>query len=500
MSLTGASSGDVALTGRELAVHVYAPVRGPHSERAYAFLCEVWARWRSTLGADAPIAAFGIPDLPSANRTDVVGNGLVVAQESSGPGVCQTILQREHDVLCLSGMIAPLSSDEVSWADLDRSWTQVCGAVPEGLLGIARLYLAKLGGDRQQRVAATARLARSWRADLPAAPAVHDFDGRGVTTRAGFAVWEVGSRDDTRLERRIVVVAPPDRDAELSAWVWSRGDDALTPFAWYLLHAAKLRYHLRVWASGEELRERRRQLDSEVDTLDALIAAGEGAWAGPRGGEGAGPLGEHVLRVEAAAARLARATAYVRDMRRSVAIAASNLETRAARDVDPAVRRCLFADDRDLAAWFARQLADDESYLDEAYGRASLIGGLARSVLARQAGARSSATHNGSAEDAVPSPLSPAERDTLVRALARAFPSDALAHRVLHTLGIPSERRRSATDSTPLAAWSETLHDLDNGIVADPYPRLLRAALGDFPHNPTFRELGAHFGVVGPGT
>jgi hypothetical protein len=92
--------------------------------------------------------------------------------------------------------------------------------------------------------------------------------------------------------------------------------------------------------------------------------------------------------------------------------------------------------------------------------------------------------------------LSPAERDALVRALARAFPTDAFAHRILHTLGFPAERRRSVTDSTPLAAWSETLHDLDNGIVADPYPRLLLAAILEFPHNQTFRNLGARFGVL----
>ncbi len=192
--LAGASSGDVALTGRELTVHVYTPVRGPHAEQAYTFLRKVWARWRSTFGADVPISAFGLPDLPPASHIEIVGNGPVAAQESSGPGVCQTILRREHDVLCLSGMIAPPPSDGVTWADLDRGWTRVCGAVPEGLLGVARLYLAKIDDGGQGWVVATPQLARSWRQDLPAAPAVHDFDGRGVTTRAGFAVWEVGFR------------------------------------------------------------------------------------------------------------------------------------------------------------------------------------------------------------------------------------------------------------------------------------------------------------------
>lgn len=67
-----------------------------------------------------------------------------------------------------------------------------------------------------------------------------------------FAVWEASepgsgqvARDD-RVDRRIVVVAERHRDAELSAWTWTRGDGRPTPFTRYLLHAAKLRYELRV--------------------------------------------------------------------------------------------------------------------------------------------------------------------------------------------------------------------------------------------------------------
>jgi acyl carrier protein len=123
--LAGASGGDVALTGRELAVHVYAPMHGPHAEQTYAFFRRVWALWRSTLGADAPIAAFGIPDMPPARHTDVVGNGPDAAQESSGPGVCQTILRREHDVLCLSGVIGSLTTDQlhrVLAPKVDAAW------------------------------------------------------------------------------------------------------------------------------------------------------------------------------------------------------------------------------------------------------------------------------------------------------------------------------------------------------------------------------------------
>lgn len=478
----------IALTGRELAVHLYAPVRGAHAESAYALLREIWGRWRSEVGTTDPIRAFGVPDVLAPSLRDVTGNRVVAAQEKPGPGVFQAILRREHDVICLSGMIAPPEQDDVSWTELDCLWNLVCGAVPDSLLGAARLYLAKLAPTAPQSTAvATAELAERVRVELPDAPDAGEFDDRGVTTRAGFAVWEAGSRDDARLERRVVVVAPTDRDAELSAWTWSRGDEELTPFPWYLLHAAKLRFHLRVWAGGEYLREQRHRLDEATNALDAIDRDRDR----DHDGDGDGPLGERISPVEIAADRLARAASTVRSMRRSVEIAASNLATRSALAADPTLPRTLFADDRDLAAWFMQQLADDEAYLCEAVERANWICGLARSA----AVARSWAAGN---ERSAGISLSPTDRNSLVRAMARVFPTDARARTVLDSLEFPAELIPSAGDGMPLAMWTAVLRELDNGAVADPYPRLLSAALSDYPHNPTFRQLGARLGLALP--
>ncbi|WP_281277861.1 CATRA conflict system CASPASE/TPR repeat-associated protein [Saccharothrix texasensis] len=54
----------------------------------------------------------------------------------------------------------------------------------------------------------------------------------------------------------------------MSAWTWSRGEPAMPPLARYLLHAAKLRHHVRVWQGDEDwLAPLRGQVDTHVDEL-----------------------------------------------------------------------------------------------------------------------------------------------------------------------------------------------------------------------------------------
>ena len=136
------------------------------------------------------------------------------------------------------------------------------------MLGVARLYLAKVAPDGSGVVPASAPLARQLAAAL--APVVApetdpQWVSRGLTVAGGFAVWEttvgVDERTDERAERRVVIVAPSGRDPELSAWVWSRGDLSITPLTRYLMHAAKIRYELRVRNRAESLLRLRRSLD-----------------------------------------------------------------------------------------------------------------------------------------------------------------------------------------------------------------------------------------------
>jgi hypothetical protein len=179
------------------------------------------------------------------------------------------------------------------------------------------------------------------------------------------------------------VVGSNDRDKELSAWTWTRGDAALTPLTRYLMHAAKLRYHLRVWAGGEALRDLRERTDRAAHPLTELIGklrVADGGDIPEKSPLVVGQLGVETYHLAAAMTR-------VRELRHSVEIAAHNL----AQDVPPAAartdgstdgNRSLFADDRGLVTWFVQQLDDDLRYADEAAhrGRLALDGAAAMIV------------------------------------------------------------------------------------------------------------------------
>src|SRR5262249_23001013 len=131
----------------------------------------------------------------------------------------------------------------------------------------------------------------------------------GATTDIGTAVWEVSPPGDSRVLRRVVVLAPPDRDAELSAWTWSNGQPASPPFARYLLNAAKLRYQGQVWDQGRELAGLRARTADSVARLRSARVADHAEIAALKAVE---------LDVVAALAALS-------EMKRTVEIAADNM-------------------------------------------------------------------------------------------------------------------------------------------------------------------------------
>jgi hypothetical protein len=78
----------------------------------------------------------------------------------------------------------------------------------------------------------------------------------GTTTPAGYALWDTGLAADTSVLREIVLIAPPDKDDEVSAWVWSDRTPAMPPFGRYLMHAANLRYEARLLDSWSRIAPR----------------------------------------------------------------------------------------------------------------------------------------------------------------------------------------------------------------------------------------------------
>ncbi|WP_226931303.1 CATRA conflict system CASPASE/TPR repeat-associated protein [Parafrankia sp. CH37] len=364
------------LVAPELVVHVFGPTRGPHSAAVYDYLTRIWRACADELGMRHPIEALGVPRLPPPrHELDVTEvRAPVAAQRRVGDGVFQSLLRREHDVLCLSVMLAPPPTDPTgSWADLSGRWARVCQPVPDTLLGIAEVYQARLArpeppdlGPTTAQQRPSRELAASCRLLLPEPAVRPSFDSSGVATSNGFAVWEASSEDDTRSTRRAVVVAGHDRDAELSSWTWNRGGDmAVTPFARYLMHASKLRYHLRVWSGGQPLRGLRDDVERAVEPVARLIDDRFGASAGDRlAGQPTSSDEVLLATLRLETYRLDSGVTQLRKLRRSVDIAAANMANYVPAGPSsvgqPAVG--LFADDHNLAGWFVQQLDDDLFY------------------------------------------------------------------------------------------------------------------------------------------
>ncbi|WP_261569937.1 CATRA conflict system CASPASE/TPR repeat-associated protein [Frankia gtarii] len=492
-----------SLIAPELTVHVFVPVTGPHAAALDGYLRALWGRCRDELGMDMAMTSLGVPaSIASPSSSDRRRTSeAVAAQRRGGPGVFQSLLRREHDVLCLSVMLAPDPAEASSWSELGELWSRAMGPAPEGLVGTAQLYLARLGDPGLARAVATEELGRVCRTQLPAPTPPSEFSARGTATGSGFAVWEADTVDDTRLTRRIVVVAARDRDAELSAWTWTRGGMALTPFARYLLQAARLRYHLRVWAGGEPVHTLRQSVDDSA----TVVVSWPGVPGRPEESDVDGLAEDRVATLRRNVHELVAARSRLRQLRLSLDATRNNLENYL--DPGPGEDSELgpFADDMDMARWFGRQIDDDlymvSATLDRARSALRTAEDLGRTM--------AQATHTTAAArpteqlayrvadlrgEQPPATigdihLTGTERADLLTALASAFPTDAAAEPVLRALGLPRQRRRGLDYMPPRDGWVEILTECDNGAVHAPYRRLVGLAIELYPYNGVFAAL-----------
>jgi predicted nucleotide-binding protein len=396
-----------AIVDQQLVIHFYLPLDGPQAVNAYTGLHELWSGCRYVFGMTDPIPGTGLPSHLPDTIADIAGwstaaaeESAIAAQERRGSGY-QALLRRHHDVLNLSVALAPRVVDEGKaatidatlpseprrwWGELDRRWRTVADRVSGEPLGEVRLYAALLspsGGT--DRMAASAPLGRRLRAFLSPAAEADDWWSLGSDTDVGFAVWETSPRDDARGLRRLVIAADEHRDAELSAWLWSRGDVAIPPLARYLLHAAKIRYQLRVWQQDRAIREPGTGVDAMVGELRHLLDSRTSPHrAGPIGDQEPADLvaatnGLSALRGEEVAAVLTGSA--LRQMCQTVEIATANMAAVPGIGDCRADGRGPFHDDRTLAEWFAAQLADDGSYLETTARRARQIGEISTDVI-----------------------------------------------------------------------------------------------------------------------
>jgi predicted nucleotide-binding protein len=246
-----------------------------------------------------------------------------------------------------------MSTTQSWWRTLDYQWELLTARHSPHVLGEARLYLARV--DAEQAIRATSPALYSELSSLLPDADSEQNPSTGVAMPRGLALWETATEPDDRMLRRFVLAIAPDAEAAASAWAWSRGDVAIPPLARYLLHAAKLRYELRVWRSDGQARELRAALDT-VSTEFRRLGASD-------------PAKQRLLQLRSLDVKLLDAD--LRDLRQSVEIAAGNLP-RAFDLSGLLVPGSAFADDAALAQSMLEALDDEVAYLGRAAERAEL--------------------------------------------------------------------------------------------------------------------------------
>jgi hypothetical protein len=384
------------LVKQALAVYVFFPATGPGRDQAYAHLLGIWSACKDRLGMCEAIPPLELPAELPASPAPAGDPRPLAARQRPGAAIEQALVLRAHDVISLVVMLAPEPSSRIGWQQLDQRWSAVTRDAPPGaVLGEARLYLALLNCDHDTRAAGRSghrstrgtsesrrivtTAARDVRAAMPASPDAQERWWRhGSTTRQGFALWEASSPEDARPERRIAVIATEERETALDEWVWTGGDAVLPPFGRYLLHAAKVRYELRVHAGGQEVRQLRNRADAQVDDLLGLLAREDEPGSAPESEENLIAASTRLLAVQAGSAGLVHAGTRLREMRRTVQIATANM---AAALGPGSAEAGPLADDRALADWFAQQLDDDALYLEAARERTRDVAAVTATVV-----------------------------------------------------------------------------------------------------------------------
>jgi predicted nucleotide-binding protein len=350
----------VRILDLQFVAHLYAPVEGPGADAAYRAVEEIWRGCGLLFQMTDPIPGIGLPYSLAGSRADLPADGEVALAARERPGAnCQAVLRLHHDLLNLSVALAPpelTASADATWSwwrTLDYQWGMLIARHAPHLLGEARLYLARVDAEQDIRAASPALYAEL-SGLLPDADTEQNQSG-GVAIPRGLALWEATTEPDDRVLRRFVLAIAPDADPAASAWVWSRGDTAIPPLARYLLHAAKLRYEMRVWRNDSQARE----LSAALDTVSAEL----------RRLGASDPAKERLLQLRSLDAKLLHAD--LRDLRQSVEIGADNL--RRAFDLSGLlVPGGAFADDADLAHSLLEALDDEVAYLGRATERAGL--------------------------------------------------------------------------------------------------------------------------------
>jgi hypothetical protein len=296
----------------EVVTHAFARVADRDDGAGYRKLLSIWSRCAADLRVTQEVAGSELPTrLPDDHaKLSIVTKAATVreiaAAENRG-GTCQAIVREYDDSLVLSlaavmaddGPVAAefhetlTASPESPWREFDGHWTQlVCDDLTD-LVGLVRIYLAKVKDDGDELLGVGSRLAHLIpEPSIPAASWAH-----GVLIDPDIAMWELSDVGGHAADRRFLVLARSGAGKKLGDLVWFDGELALPPLTRYLLHAANIRAEHRVFheigvtgksthpaAGAPALPERRRAVDDAASGIrrEALAPAGVAdADAGP---------------------------------------------------------------------------------------------------------------------------------------------------------------------------------------------------------------------------
>jgi predicted nucleotide-binding protein len=397
---------------QQLVIHLFAPAVGPQSDAAYAALRQLWLGCRQFFLMRDPLPHGDLPhqmpplyqDLPGRAET---GEEAILAAQERPDADCQAFLRRQYDVLNLSvvlasppGAPAPAPGHS-SWQDLDTQWSFLSDGLTAGLVGEARLYLARSATPPGPYLDGL----------LPAPARVGGWTQERAATDGPLKLWEAPPWADNRPARRFVLAFGADQElhALASAWAWSNGGTAIPPLARYLLHAAKLRFLYRVW-----------QRDATTRELTALIRSQVAAVREASLGRRSDDAAADELRRRAAEARLMAAD--LRELRQGVDIAEYNM-SQVISSAGLLTPRGPFADDRKLAQNFLARLDDELRYLDIAAERAA------------------EATDLAAGHEAGPAPAADQAGQPAVRETAGRSPADDITRNVFVVHGRDEQAR-----------------------------------------------------------
>lgn len=377
------------LHDHRLVVYLYAALTGDDRAEARRRLETVWGICADKLGMT--VAATDSIRIDPPPVADQPRTGTVAGRRALADPLREAWWDNAGDTACVSITLAGVAA---SWADLYDTWTAAVSAVElDALLGYATVFTAlvdcgstpAMSDDSATEVTGervSGDLAAAFAHDLPTAVKLTDtaWAATAVDLGAGVVARQISPTRSHGPSRVLVVTSVTDRDAELGRWIWAPD---LGRLGRYLLHAAKLRYQVRVLHRERDgLHEQRLRISDKLDRLqDAALTLGDGPDADVQS------VQHEVSLLQADRSGIIEALIQARRMRHTVQIAQANmtalLPTIGATDPGRAAPTFAIAD-RAMAIELDQDLHDEAAYLDAAAQRAQHIADIAdREITAR---------------------------------------------------------------------------------------------------------------------